>query len=170
MTASVIVALSACAGLVIVDQLLKIWVLSSLAGLGSSVMLIPGLLQLTYVENRGAAFGIMQGRVGILSLLTLAVIIFCIVLLIRKVHNRMAATSLALIVAGGLGNLIDRVFRGFVVDFLDVSPLFSFPVFNFADCCVVIGTILLLIYLFFFDETAKKKDKAEPPTEPEQQN
>lgn len=170
MTSSVIVALSACAGLVIVDQLLKIWVLSSLAGLGSSVMLIPGLLQLTYVENRGAAFGIMQGRVGILSLLTLAVIIFCIVLLIRKVRNRMAATSLALIVAGGLGNLIDRVFRGFVVDFLDVSPLFSFPVFNFADCCVVIGTILLLIYLFFFDETAKKKDKAEPPTEPEQQS
>ena len=52
-----------------------------------------------------------------------------------------------LIVAGGLGNLIDRIFRAFVVDYLDVSPLFHFPVFNFADCCVVVGTILLAVWL-----------------------
>lgn len=156
MTVSVICALSASVFLIVLDQLLKLWVLSSLTSGGSSIMLIPGLLQLTYVENRGAAFGIFQGRVEILSIATFAVVLFFIYLLIRKVKNRLAMCSLTLIIAGGIGNLIDRVTRGFVVDFFDISPLFNFPVFNFADCCVVVGTVLLVIYIFFFDDSSKK--------------
>jgi signal peptidase II len=143
--------------LVVIDQLLKIWMLGHLAG-SPSIMIIPGLLQLTYVENRGAAFGIFQGKVGILSVLTLAVIITAIILLLMgKFKPKMVLWSVGLIIAGGTGNLIDRMFRTFVVDYLDISPWFNFPVFNFADCCVVIGTSLLLIYLLFFEGKESKK-------------
>ena len=145
--------------LVLADQLIKLWVLAALPG-APSVTLIPGLLQLTYVENRGAAFGIFQGRVGLLSIVTLAVIAVAVWLLVSgKIRHKLAMWSVALIVAGGLGNLIDRIFRAFVVDYLDVSPLFHFPVFNFADCCVVVGTILLAVWLLFLEG----RDKKVPP-------
>lgn len=145
--------------LVLADQLIKLWVLAALPG-APSVTLIPGLLQLTYVENRGAAFGIFQGRVGLLSIVTLAVIAVAVWLLVSgKIRHKLAMWSVGLIVAGGLGNLIDRIFRAFVVDYLDVSPLFHFPVFNFADCCVVVGTILLAVWLLFLEG----RDKKVPP-------
>ena len=147
---NLVLLLTAC-GLVAADQLFKLLVLRFLAG-GPSVMVIPGLLQLTYVENRGAAFGIFQGRVGLLSLVTLAVLIALAVFLVRgSVRHPAGRWSFCLILAGGFGNLIDRVFRGFVVDYLDVSPLFSFPVFNFADCCVVCGSILLVLYFLWWE-------------------
>lgn len=99
--------------LVLADQLIKLWVLAALPG-APSVTLIPGLLQLTYVENRGAAFGIFQGRVGLLSIVTLAVIAVAVWLLISgKIRHKLAMWSVGLIVAGGLGNLIDRIFRAF---------------------------------------------------------
>lgn len=148
-----IFVLIAMVALVAIDQWLKIWMLQHLATSGASIPLIPGLLQLTYVENRGAAFGIFQGKVAILSVLTGAVLVaILIALILGKFKSPLIHWSLCLILAGGFGNLFDRIFRGFVVDYLDISPLFQFPVFNFADCCVVIGTVLLLIYLFFFDK------------------
>lgn len=161
------IVLAVTALLVAADQLLKLWVLDHLAG-GPSQLLIPHLLQLTYVENRGAAFGILQGRTGILSIVTLAVVIVLVVLLIRGKFNgsRLVQWCMGLIIAGGLGNLIDRMARGFVVDYLDISPLFSFPVFNLADCCVVVGTFLLMAYLLMADAIqAKKKKAAEDPQE-----
>ncbi|MCI8649218.1 MAG: signal peptidase II [Anaerotruncus sp.] len=149
-----IVALAAV--LVGVDQWLKIWALEHLAG-QASVPLVPHLLQLTYVENRGAAFGVFQGKVEILSILTGAVLVaILIALLLGKFRHNLLLISVGLILAGGFGNLIDRLFRGFVVDYLDISPLFSFPVFNFADCCVVIGTFLMLIYLLFLEGKVKE--------------
>lgn len=155
------IVLGVSALLVIIDQLLKLWVLDNLVG-SPSVMLIPGLLQLTYVENRGAAFGIMQGKVGFLSIVTLVVIMIAIVaMLMGKFKNKLVIWSVGLIIAGGVGNLIDRMLRTFVVDYLDISPLFRFPVFNFADCCVVIGTGLLLIYLLFFEGKEKKGTQSE---------
>ena len=169
MHVALILAMSAV--LVVIDQMLKIWVLSALPG-NPSISVIPHLLDLTYVENRGAAFGIFQGRVGILSLLTLAVVIVVTVMLIRgRFPHKLVQVSIGLIIAGGVGNLIDRVSRGFVVDYLDISPLFSFPVFNFADCCVVIGTGLLMFYLLFWEDHQKKKLAAQKTVhEPEQPN
>lgn len=147
--------------LVVIDQFIKIWVLDNLLQT-SSIVLIPGFLQLTYVENRGAAFGIFQGKVEILSILTLAVIVVGIVMLLMgKFKSKLSLLSVGLIIAGGTGNLIDRIIRSFVVDYLDISLWFNFPVFNFADCCVVVGTILLMIYLLFSDEkenVCKKQD------------
>lgn len=158
------IVLAVSAFLVAVDQLLKVWALQTLAG-GPSILVIPGLLQFTYVENRGAAFGIFQGRVGLLSLFTLAVIVVALILLIRgRLRHPLLMWSVGLIIAGGVGNLIDRVFRSFVVDYIDISPLFSFPVFNFADCCVVIGTAMLAVYMLLIDGR-KKSDGAQTSEE-----
>ncbi|MEG1994096.1 MAG: signal peptidase II, partial [Oscillospiraceae bacterium] len=72
-----------------------------------------------------------------------------------KIQNKCLIISLVLIISGGVGNLIDRIRLGFVVDYLDFR-LINFPVFNFADCCVVIGTALVLIYVFFIEPKEKK--------------
>ena len=147
--------------LVALDQLFKFLVLRFLAG-SPSIIVIPGLLQLTYVENRGAAFGIFQGQVGLLSLVTLAVLVALIFFLLRgSVHHSIGRWSLCLIIAGGFGNLIDRVFRRFVVDYLDITPLFSFPVFNFADCCVVCGSVLLVLYFLCFEGKGQQLSQEE---------
>lgn len=157
-----IIVLAVSTLLVGIDQLIKFWILEHLAG-NPSVTLLPGLLQLTYVENRGAAFGIFQGRVGMLSVVTIAVIIGLLIALMMDIFkNRLCIWSMGLIIAGGVGNLIDRMWRGFVVDYLDISPLFRFPVFNFADCCVVIGTVLLLIYILFFEDGKKQQIQTSP--------
>lgn len=158
---STIVVLCAAAVLIVLDQLLKVWVQTGLSG-HASVTVIPGLLQFTYVENRGAAFGIFQGKTVLLSIVTFVVIAALIFAVVKRYfkHN-LALWSMGLIIAGGLGNLIDRVFRGYVIDFLDISPLFSFPVFNFADCCVVVGTILYLVYMLFIEGKKGKSDRIE---------
>ena len=156
------IVLAVSAFLVAVDQLLKVWALQTLAG-GPSILVIPGLLQFTYVENRGAAFGIFQGKTQLLSIVTGIVLAGIIVALVMgKFKHKLVLWSMGLIIAGGVGNLIDRVFRTFVVDYLDISPLFNFPVFNFADCCVVIGTGLLLVYLLFFEEKKTLGKDAQP--------
>ncbi|PWL62685.1 MAG: signal peptidase II [Oscillospiraceae bacterium] len=137
--------------LIVVDQVIKIWAYQSLSQIGS-VLVIPHLLRLTYVENFGAAFGILQQRRWLLIGITVAVLAFLVwTLLAKKVTEKPMVWSFALIIAGGAGNLIDRMQRGFVVDYLDVSPLFSFPVFNFADCCVVIGTALMIFYILVLE-------------------
>ncbi|MEG1621591.1 MAG: signal peptidase II, partial [Oscillospiraceae bacterium] len=75
-----------------------------------------------------------------------------------RINNKFMIFSSSLIIGGGIGNLIDRVLYGYVVDFIDIGPLFSFPVFNFADSCIVVGTALFVIYLMFFDDKTKKKE------------
>jgi lipoprotein signal peptidase len=141
------------------DQGIKIWALQQLAPV-HQIPVIAGFFNLTYVENRGAAFGILQGRttllIAIVSLVLLVVIAY---LLVGKPQGLSLEISLLLIVAGGAGNLIDRAYRGFVVDYLDFSSLFGFPVFNFADCCVVIGTFLMVLVMFYQDYIAAKAVK-----------
>jgi signal peptidase II len=112
--------------------------------------LINNVFHLTYVENRGAAFGILQNRQWFFILITfivLAVVIFYIYNKKDKLNNFLLI-ALAMIVGGAIGNLIDRMIRGFVVDFFDFT-LINFAVFNIADCFVVVGTILLAIYIIF---------------------
>lgn len=161
-----LIALVCAAVLVVIDQLLKKWVLATLPGAGR-VEVVRGLFYLTYVENRGAAFGIFQGKTMILSVLTgivlLAILIF---LLSSKASGGLLTATLTLILAGGVGNLIDRVTQGFVVDYLDFSAIFGFPVFNFADCCVVVGTILLLCW-FVWSERKQEKPGQPPENTPQ---
>ncbi|MFR0881066.1 MAG: signal peptidase II [Oscillospiraceae bacterium] len=146
------------------DQLIKIWAVENLKGEPSREFIKIGklkILNLTYLENNGAVFGSFAGMRWILVGVTAALMVFCIYYMIKHKSNRFVVISLSLIVSGGLGNIIDRIFRnGLVVDYLDVK-LFKFAIFNFADCCVVIGVILLLVYMLFFDKSSGvEKEKA----------
>ncbi|MDR1002163.1 MAG: signal peptidase II [Oscillospiraceae bacterium] len=159
MVYAIIVLVSLC-GLVAADQIIK-YIVSTNMSVGQSVTAIDGLLNWTYVQNRGAAFGIMQGKTWFLVVVTALVILFVLFLIFTKRFNHPLGTVAALLVtAGGIGNLIDRTVNSFVVDYIDISPLFPFAVFNFADCCVTVGGVMLAVYiLFFHDKYAPKKSE-----------
>lgn len=145
------------AAIVGLDQLFKHLAVKYLYPV-ESIPVWDGVFQLTYVENKGAAFGIFEGKKFFLVGLTgLVLLVLFLALVLKKVQHPVLVTSFAMIVGGGVGNLIDRAFLGYVVDYLHIT-LFQFPVFNFADCCVVIGTILLLIYFFFLERDSLKQD------------
>lgn len=153
------IALAAAFVLIIIDQIIKIVVDTNMA-VSESIPVIRDVLHLTYVQNEGAAFGIFQGQRWILVGVTSVVILAGIYLLAaKKLKSRFLIWSVALVIAGGLGNLIDRIFRHFVIDYIEVR-LINFAVFNFADCCVVVGTIMIVCYLLFGEIWAKKKAKS----------
>lgn len=139
----------------VLDQVIKYFVSTNLKPVGS-VEAIPHLLDLVYVENRGVAFGMFKDMRWIFVTLTGIVIVVFIFLLIKNYStSKLFSISAALIIGGGIGNLIDRVFLGYVVDYLRLS--FFSPVCNFADYCISIGTALLIVYLLFFYDTKDKK-------------
>ncbi len=110
-----------------------------------------GVFHLTYVENRGAAFGMMQG--GRIFFILISIIILGAIFYFAKRYknqSRCLDFGLVLLSAGAIGNLIDRVFRGFVVDFLDFC-LIDYPVFNMADIFVCVGAGLLAVFIIFFE-------------------
>lgn len=155
-----------CAILVGFDQLFKNLAIKHLLELpGNTLPLIDDFLHLTYVENRGAAFSLLSGSGTFLIVISaIVVVVMLFVLLSKKVTSKLLCCTLGLIIAGGLGNLIDRIFRGFVVDYIDLRVI-NFAVFNFADCCVVIGTIILMAYIIFVDFAGSRKRAklASPP-------
>ena len=137
------------------DQILKYWVVTHLA-VGESAPFLPGFMQLTRLHNYGAAWSSFSGRTALL-------------LLKKVVRHWTGITACTLILSGGIGNIIDRIVHGYVVDMFDLQ-LFSYPVFNLADCCVVVGAILGgVYYLFLYDKYDKKKkesDHAHDPSDP----
>lgn len=155
-----IMVLLLASAVVLSDQLLKIAVVEFLKPIGS-VTVIPGLLDLVYVENTGAAFGLFANQRWVFITLTIIFVIVLITLLFRlNITNKVYFTAMFLIIGGAVGNLIDRIFSGFVVDYLQLS--FFPPVCNLADYCVVIGVVLMLIYVLFFTDffEGKKRRKA----------
>lgn len=159
-----IIVLLAITALVGLDQAIKLWAIANLRNQPARPFLQVGSfdwMHLNYVENRGAAFSIMSGNRGFLIVFPLVMLAVCLYLLHRygKKHRWLYA-ALPLIAAGGLGNLIDRIFRGgAVVDYLDVQ-LFRFAVFNFADICVTIGVAITLICILFFEKEVPDAKKA----------
>lgn len=156
-----IISIILIAVLTAVDQLLKMLVVTHLKPIGSFTV-VPGLLELKYVENTGASFGMLPNMSWLFAILTVvlsAVIIF--LLLTYKKHNFFTYFSAILIVAGGLGNLIDRLVFHYVIDYIHV--MFFDYIFNFADCCVVIGVIAFIIHILFFMDK-DKKDQLEKQT------
>ena len=132
--------------LIIIDQITKWLTVNHLKPI-HNIDLIPNVLSLTYVENKGAAFGILQDARWVFIVVTFAVLLALGVYIIKnKPQSKLFCWSCALIYAGAIGNLIDRVALGYVVDMIRVH-FFNFPVFNFADCCVVIGAALLCIHI-----------------------
>lgn len=134
------------AALVLTDQLTKHLVRANIPP-GGSVPLLPGVAELTYVENTGAAFSILRDHTWLLTILSAAVVLLvCWMILRGQIAGRLGLLSASLVLAGGVGNLIDRVALGCVTDM--IRPLFiDFPVFNIADCCVTVGVPLLFLYL-----------------------
>ena len=140
-------ALLLSAVLALVDQLLKLLVKAELAPIGE-LPLLDGVFHLTYVENRGMAFGMMQGQKWLLIWVTALVLLVLIAgIIMGKIRKPATLFTTAVIIGGGIGNLIDRVYRGYVVDYIDVR-IINFAVFNFADICVTCGTAVLLMILF----------------------
>lgn len=142
----------------LIDQISKYLVLELLVEKGS-VTVIPHVLDLTYVENRGAAFGILQEHrwvFMVISVVAIALILFYIGKF--KPQDKLTVISLALIAGGGVGNMIDRVFRGFVVDFIEATFV-KFYVFNIADSCVTVGCVLLIIAMIVA-EVRERREKA----------
>jgi signal peptidase II len=138
--------------LVGLDQLVKFWAEHTLSQT-QTIPLIQDVFHLTYVQNFGAAFSTMQNRRFLLIGLTGVLLAAILVLLVtRKMRSPMMVASWSLILAGGTGNLLDRIFRtgGYVVDLFDFR-LIHFPVFNVADIYVCAGTMLFLIYFLFFE-------------------
>lgn len=139
---------------VLVDQLSKAWVRATLV-IGESIPVL-GPLSLSRVENTGSVFGIGQGYILIPTVATVIVLVL-IPIGLRHLRlqygytpSRIEAACIALIAGGAIGNLIDRVVLSCVTDFLDIEllPGIHWPFFNFADSCIVVGTIALLVVLF----------------------
>ena len=153
-------SIAALIALIGLDQGLKYWTVTNLA-LGESLPLIPGVMQLTRLHNYGAAWSSLSGKTIVLLVITSVLMIALAVLLMKKiVRHRLGVTAGIFIIGGGLGNMIDRVWHGYVVDMLDISPLFSYPVFNLADCFVVVGAILGSVYYLWFYDKYDRKGKA----------
>ena len=144
--------------LVALDQLIKLLVIDYLKPIGS-LPLIDGFIQLNYAENTGAAFGSFSGYTNLLSIFTFVLIIVgTLALMLKKIKFGVEYVCVALIIAGGLGNLIDRVFRGFVVDYIE--PLFiDFAIFNFADILVTCSAFALIFWLIYEIYRDSKKEK-----------
>lgn len=133
------------------DRCTKLLALSHLEE-GARVPLLPGILELLRIENRGAAFGILQGHMPFFYFITALVallILFAVLRTPAKPRYRLFLIALSMIAAGAIGNLIDRVTRKSVVDFIYFVPI-DFPVFNVADIFVTCGTALLAVLLCFF--------------------
>jgi len=131
----------------LLDRLTKFWALSSLKE-ENGIILIKDFFKLEYLENRGAAFGILQNKLILLALVTLLVISGMIYYIIKyKPKSKFLRISFALIISGALGNLYDRLFYKYVVDFilLHYKEVYYFPTFNVADMLVVVGTLILAI-------------------------
>lgn len=141
-----------CFSLLIVglDQFFKKLAIENLSSI-ETMPIINDVFHFSYIENAGAAFGILDEKSMLLSVLTIVILAVIIWFIITgKIKNKFILWTMALILGGGIGNLIDRLSRGYVVDYLDLRVI-NFAVFNFADCCVVIGAILTILYMFFVD-------------------
>ena len=142
------------------DQAVKLYVTSHLA-LYESAPLLPGFLELFYIQNTGGGFSILTNHTQLLTVLTAALMaVIAFVLVKRTFPHPLAMWTLTLILGGGLGNLADRVRLGYVVDMFNFQFM-DYPVFNVADICVVSGCVLGLVYFQWFYEKYDKRGKAD---------
>ncbi|MCI1986555.1 MAG: signal peptidase II [Lactobacillus sp.] len=142
-------------GLVAIDQVIKAWVVAHLA-LGQTVGFIPGVLSLTHIRNTGAAFSMLEGQQWVFYVITVIALGVVAWLWRDSRGNAFYRLGLALILAGAIGNFIDRLRQGFVTDMFQVDFM-NFAIFNFADACLTVGVICVLVYLLFFDGKAAKR-------------
>lgn len=149
--------------LVALDQLFKHLATQFISSI-APVTVIPGLLGLNYVHNYGAGFSILSGKVNFLIIFTsVALAAIALAIIFHKFESKFEEFCFVLILAGGIGNLIDRALNGFVVDYLEFLFI-EFPVFNFADILICCGVGLFMVYTVkteFFSKNKKGKGSDE---------
>lgn len=157
--------LAAVTGIIVLaaDQLSKVFVSNNFE-MAKSYKFLPGLLDITYIHNDGAAWGMLGGYTWLLLSITIVVMLACIALLLKwGLRDKITFWSAMLILSGGVGNMIDRIFRGGnVIDFLHFEFWPTFPVFNIADCAICVGAGLIILSLFksILDEQKQKSRAA----------
>ncbi len=156
---SFVLAIITAAVFLAADQITKYIVMTNME-LGQSIDFIDGLLDFTYIHNDGGAWGMLGGSRWFLIGFTAVIMVVLVILLIKNGRkNKLFFWAGTLIVSGGIGNMIDRIFRGGeVVDFLHATFI-NFPIFNIADCAVVIGAGLLILYFVLDMKNDIKKEK-----------
>ena len=152
--------LFAAVGIILIDQIVKYFVCNNMSQSDSTVI-IPHILNFIYVKNTGAAFSIMSDKTVFLGIVS---VLFCVAVLIfwhfQKPSHTLFKISLTLLFAGAFANAVDRIWRGFVVDFIETAFI-KFPVFNIADIAITVGTVLLMIYLLFFDKVGNNNGETD---------
>ena len=149
--------------ILIADQITKSYVVSNFM-LSETRTFIPGIIDFTYVHNKGGAWGLMNGHTWILISLTLLIMVICVAMVFKNgFKSKLLFWAVSLILSGGIGNMVDRIARkGVVIDFLHLHFMPTFPVFNVADCAVCIGAGLLILFFLMdiFKEHKKTKLRA----------
>ena len=144
----------------VADQFTKVYIQNNFE-MAKSYEFLPGLLDITYIHNDGAAWGMLGGYTWLLLSITIVIVLVCIALLLKYgLRDKILFWAMMLILSGGVGNMIDRLFRGGnVIDFLHFEFWPSFPVFNVADCAIVIGTCLFAVYFIksLIDEEKQRR-------------
>ena len=154
---------------VIADQISKWLVVKYIKPLADGITVIPGLFDFRYLENTGAAFGILSDHRWVhtaVSTVAIAGIIIYLIVKRKDCRSRWINAAAGMIIGGGIGNLIDRYMQGYVVDFIE-TKFMKFAIFNVADSFVTVGTAILAVCLISAEIREEKKRKAAKPEEPE---
>lgn len=150
-------------GLVLLDQIIKVIVVNNLV----NAIIIPNVLEFRFVQNTGGAFGVGSGKLMNFIITNIVILGLVIRFLIRQKERINSGTRLVLlmVIAGGMGNLIDRILRGYVVDYICLFPITHFPIFNLADLYIVLGWVgfVFLFAKYSYEEiqTNRKVKKRE---------
>ena len=160
---AIIISIALMAVTVILDQVSKYIVIANI-GLHESIEIIPGILRFTYIQNDGAAFGSMDDHRWVFMLLsTVAIVAILVFLFWKKPQDKLLLSALIMVTGGGIGNMIDRVALGYVIDFIDFCafPKIWMWIFNVADSCVCVGAGVLALWMILDTIKEYKKEKAD---------
>ena len=160
---AIIISIALMAVTVILDQVSKYIVIANI-GLHESIEIIPGILRFTYIQNDGAAFGSMDDHRWVFMLLsTVAIVAILVFLFWKKPQDKLLLSALIMVTGGGIGNMIDRVALGYVIDFIDFCafPKIWMWIFNVADSFVCVGAGVLALWMILDTIKEYKKEKAE---------
>ena len=141
----------------VLDQFTKFLAVAKLMPKGT-FPIIKEVFHLTYLENKGAGFGVFANHTHLLSIASIVIVAAVLAyVLVKRPKDKLLNLSLMFMIGGAVGNLIDRVTLGYVVDFLDFR-LINFPIFNVADCFITVGAVMLAVYIIFFSEKKEQAD------------
>ncbi|MBQ7862310.1 MAG: signal peptidase II [Clostridia bacterium] len=145
--------------LLVTDQVIKYFVDLKLKG-GPAVVVMKNILQFNYLENDGAMLGMMGGKTALMTVLAVVcVIVMIAVAFTGIIKDPVDYWCTLLMISGGLGNIVDRIFRGYVIDYIEVLFV-DFYIFNFADCLITVAAFVLIFYQIYLICRDSKKDKA----------